>query len=61
MRHKFVGERAIIAAILWSSCHWKSLSTFCLRKKRSEKNIFNTNSKLLQDGTEKKICHAKQH
>ena len=55
-------------------CRWKSNNccgiiiflplkitfNFLLPKEKIWKNIFNTNSKLLQDGTEKKICHAKQ-
>ena len=41
LRHGFVDERALITTKLISSCHWKSLVPFCLRKKRSE-NTFLT-------------------
>ena len=36
MRHGFIDERAMIATTLISSCHWKTLVPFCLRKKRPE-------------------------
>ena len=32
-----VHERALMTTTLISSCHWKNLVYFCLRKKRSEK------------------------
>ena len=41
MRHAFVDERALITRTLKSSCHWKTLVLFCLRKKRTE-NAFLT-------------------
>ena len=34
MRQSFVDERAITTTTLTSSCHWKTLIHFCLRKKR---------------------------
>ena len=47
-RHGFVDEKAMITTTLYllvndimSSCHWKTLATFCLRKKRPE-NAFLT-------------------
>ena len=45
--------------ILWSSCHWKTLVPFCLQKKKLEKSIFNTNSELSQNRTEKQIMPFK--
>ena len=36
MRHDFVDEGAMIKTTLMSSCHWKTLVPFCLRKKRPE-------------------------
>ena len=41
LRHGFVDERALITTTLISSCHWKTLVSFCLRKKRPE-NAFLT-------------------
>ena len=35
-RHSFVDESAMITTTLMSSCHWKTLVTFSLRKKRPE-------------------------
>ena len=36
LRHAFVDERAMILMTPISSCHWKTLLPFCLRKKRLE-------------------------
>ena len=36
VRHGFVDERVMITTTLISSCHWKTLVPFCLRKKRLE-------------------------
>ena len=33
LRHGLADERALITAILISYCHWKTLVSFCLRKK----------------------------
>ena len=41
MKHGFVDERALITMTLISSCQWKTLVPFCLRKKRPE-NAFLT-------------------
>ena len=41
LRHGFVDERALTTTTLISSCHWKTLVPFCLRKKRPE-NAFST-------------------
>ena len=41
LRHGFVDARARITTTLISSCHWKTLEPFCLRKKRRE-NAFLT-------------------
>ena len=58
MLHGFVDERAMIATALKSSCHWKTLGPFYLRKKKP-KNICNTNSELLQNLTENQIMPSK--
>ena len=34
LRHGFVDVRALITTTLISSCHWKTIVPFCLRKKR---------------------------
>ena len=44
---------------LISSCHWKSLVPFSLRKKRPEIRIFNINSELWQNRKEKQIMPFK--
>ena len=41
LRHDFADKRALITTTLTSSCHWKTLVPFCLRKKRPE-NAFLT-------------------
>ena len=60
LRHGFVDERALITTTLISSCHWKTLVPFCLRKKRPE-NAFLTlivnYRKIVQKN---KLCHPKQ-
>ena len=55
----FVDERAMITMTLISSCQWKTLVPFCLRRK-PWKNICDTNSELLQDLTKNNLCHSKQ-
>ena len=39
LRHWLLDEKARITTTLTSSCHWKSLVPFCLRKKRPEKHF----------------------
>ena len=60
LRDSFVDERALIRTTLISSCHWKTLVPFCLRKKRPE-NTFSTiivnYHKSIQTN---KLCHSKQ-
>ena len=61
-RHSFVHEKALITTILISSCHWKTFAPFCLRKKRPERNkqrIFNSNTELSQNRTEKQLMLSK--
>ena len=36
LREHFLDERALIRMTLISSCHWKTVVPFCLRKKRPE-------------------------
>ena len=58
MRLGSVDEKALITTILISFCHWKTLMPFWLRKK-TWKRIFNTNSELSQNRTEKRIMPFK--
>ena len=59
LRHGFVDEIAMITTTLIPSSYWKTLSPFSLRKKRPETHIFNTNSELSQNCTEKQIMPFK--
>ena len=59
VRHGFVDERALITTTLISSCHWKPLYLFVCERK-DLKRIFNTNSELSQNRTEKQIMPLKQ-
>ena len=60
LRHSFLDERTLITTTLISFCHWKSLVTFRLRKKRPE-NAFLTlivnYCKIIQKN---KLCSSKQ-
>ena len=60
MRHGFLREKAMITKTLTSSCHWKSLVTFCLQKKRPE-NVFLTPRVNYHKHKQKnKLCYSKQ-
>ena len=50
LRHGFVNKRTMSTMTLTSSCHWKNLVPFWLRKKNPSKN-----SELSQNRTEKQI------
>ena len=52
----FVEERALITMILLSSCHWITLVSLRLGKRKPE---INTNSELSQNRTEIQIMHFK--
>ena len=61
LRHNFLDERAVITTTSTSSCHWETLVSFCLQKKRPEKAflILSVNYwKLVQ---ESKLRHSKQY
>ena len=61
LRHGSVDKRTIITTALTSSCHWKTLLPFCLRKKITE-NAFLTLKVHYRKIVEKnKLCHSKQH
>ena len=60
LRHGFVDVRALITTTLISSCHWKTVVPFCLRKKRPE-NAFLTLIVNYHKVVQKKIlCQSKQ-
>ena len=62
LRKTFVHEKAMITTTLIFSCYWKSLLPFYLQKKRpfeKTKSIFNANSELLQNHTEKQLMSSK--
>ena len=53
-------ERALVTTTLISSCHWKTLEPFCLRKKIPE-NAFLTLVVYYRIIVQKnKLCHPKQ-
>ena len=54
-----VHERALMTATLISSCHWKNLVYFCLRKKRSEKAFLTVIVNYRKKLTEKQIMPFK--
>ena len=60
LRHGFVDERALIVTKLISSCHWKILVPFCLRKKRPEKAFLTLIVNYRKIVHENKLCYSKQ-
>ena len=60
LRHGFVDERALIKTTLTSSCHWKTLVPFCLRKKRSENAFLTLITNYRKIVQQIKSCHPKQ-
>ena len=60
LRHGFVDERALIVTKLISSCHWKILVPFCLRKKRPEKAFLTLIVNYRKIAQKNKSCHTKQ-
>ena len=59
LRHDSEDERALITTTLITSCHWKTLAPFCLRKKRAE-NAFLTLTVNYRKTVKKNKCHSKQ-
>ena len=59
MRHGFVDERAMIATTLKSSCHYKPLAHFCLRKERPETTFLTLTVNYHKSRTEKQIMPSK--
>ena len=56
----FVDERALITTTLISSCHWKILAQFCLRKKRPENAFLTISVNYRKNAQKNKLCHPKQ-
>ena len=59
LRHSFVDERVLITTTLISSCHWKIILYLFACERKYLRRIFNTNSELLQNCTEKQIMPFK--
>ena len=60
LRDSFADERALITTALTSSCHWKSLVPFCLRKKRPEKAFLTLTVNYRKIVQKNKLCYSKQ-
>ena len=60
LRQGFVDERAMITTTLMSSCHWKTLATFCLRKKRPKNALLMLTVNYRKIVQKNKLCHLKQ-
>ena len=60
LRDGFVDESAMITTTLTSSCHWKTLVLFSLRKKRPEKAFLTLTVNYRKFVQKNKLCHSKQ-
>ena len=60
MRHGFINERVLITTTLISSCHWKTLVTFCLRKKIPENVLLTLIVNYRKIVQKNKLCYSKQ-
>ena len=60
LRQSFVDARAMITIALTSSCHWKTLVFFCLRKKRPGKAFLTLTVNYCKIIQKNKLCHSKQ-
>ena len=60
LRHSFVDERALTTTTLISSCHWKTLVPFCLRKKIPENAFLRLIVNYCKIAQKSKLCHPKQ-
>ena len=59
LTHGFVDEGSIITIPLISSCHWKTLVPFCLRKKRPENTFLTLTVNYHNEVYKNKLCHSK--
>ena len=60
LRHGSVDVRALITTTLISSCHWKTVVPFCLRKKRPENAFLKLIVNYHKVVQKKKLCQSKQ-
>ena len=60
LRHSSEDEGAMTKTALMSSCHWKTLVTFCLRKKRSENARLTSTVNYHKIVQKNKLCYLKQ-
>ena len=60
LRHGLVDERALITTTLISSCHWKTLVSFCLWKKRPENAFLTLIVTYRKIGQKNKLCPPEQ-
>ena len=60
LRRGFVDEKALITMALISSCHWKTLAAFCLRKKRRENAFLTVIVNYRKIVQKNKLYHSKQ-
>ena len=60
LSHDIVDERAMIKTTLMSSCHWRNLAPFCLRKKRPENALLTLTVNYHKFVQKNKLCHSKQ-
>ena len=58
--HGSVDEGAMIKTTLMSSCHWKTLVLFCLRKKRPENALLTLTVNNRKIAQKNKLFHSKQ-
>ena len=61
LRHGSVDKRTIITTALTSSCHWKTLVPFCLRKKIPENEFLTLTVNYCKIVQKNKLCLSKQH
>ena len=60
LRDTFVDERAMITVTLISLCHWKTIVTFCLRKKIPENAFLTLTVNYRKIVQKNKLCYSKQ-
>ena len=61
LRRCFVDKRTMITTALTSSCHWKTLLPFCLRKKIPENSFLTLTVNYRKIVQKTKLCYSKQH
>ena len=61
LRHRFVDKKAMIKTTLMSSCHWKTLAPFCLRKKRPGIALLTLTVNYPKIVQKNKLCQSKEH